>query len=460
MKAICDYRIHSFRNVDCKLENLGKVTALCGKNNSGKSTILNCLNRSELHYIGRRFSDVDWEIVKNSRDKAFDFSNDEEFHRKTLIGTLESRVVWYEDEFEDFFHNYIELAQSHPLALDIKTTGKIFKGFFIERHMSVLVPEHRVTSTSFTLNQAITEPKPKGGDLLPTLFNLKNGEEGSNLRTNYLRLQSIFSDITEGIEFDLSMPAGEVKADLKFRNNGDEWRLASECGFGIQQVLVLSYFAFLSKYDFILIEEPEAYVHPNLQRRLLDYMVNESEKRFVLTTHSNVLLDNTYVEKVYMVKYDDGITVNDETSKAEILSTLGYSVVDNLLSDLIVLTEGPSDIRALEVLLNKMRIYGKYNVRFFPLGGDVMGQVDLKAIVEDKNAIILIDRDDKSEAARRKLLVNAAALNIKTYRLKRYAIENYFPISSYRKVLSTRIDDALESILPDVKVEPLVLYIP
>ncbi|MGH0800789.1 AAA family ATPase [Bacillus cereus] len=68
-------------------------------------------------------------------------------------------------------------------------------------------------------------------------------------------------------------------------------------GDGIQSIIIITFpmFNYRDKNLLMFIEEPELFLHPGLQRKLLEAMVNESNSLFqyFITTHSNHFLDLT-----------------------------------------------------------------------------------------------------------------------------------------------------------------------
>jgi len=74
---------------------------------------------------------------------------------------------------------------------------------------------------------------------------------------------------------------------------GDEReRPLAHLGDGIQSVIICTYLAFVETQPTVfLIEEPEMYLHPGFQRKLLRFFLGRQEHQFFLTTHSNHLLD-------------------------------------------------------------------------------------------------------------------------------------------------------------------------
>ncbi|WP_374572559.1 AAA family ATPase [Acinetobacter sp.] len=67
----------------------------------------------------------------------------------------------------------------------------------------------------------------------------------------------------------------------------------SQLGDGLQQVIILTYEAFINKnqiYEFF-IEEPELHMHAGMVRQLMNFYLNETKHYYFFTTHSNHLLD-------------------------------------------------------------------------------------------------------------------------------------------------------------------------
>ena len=47
----------------CRLEGLGQINVICGKNNSGKSTLLEAIDSKENRSVGRRFDMAEVEEI-------------------------------------------------------------------------------------------------------------------------------------------------------------------------------------------------------------------------------------------------------------------------------------------------------------------------------------------------------------------------------------------------------------
>jgi hypothetical protein len=54
--------------------------------------------------------------------------------------------------------------------------------------------------------------------------------------------------------------------------------------------------------------------------------------------------------------------------------------------------------------LDLLGLYGRYNIKLWPLGGDIMDKADLSIFAEKHNIIALLDTDTKSDPIRRKFI--------------------------------------------------------
>lgn len=170
-----------------------------------------------------------------------------------------------------------------------------------------------------------------------------------------------------------------------------------------------------SEDNIILIDEPEVSLHPDLQRKLFNLLLEYSkDKQIIISTHSPYFVDwetfSSYSKIIRFRKEEDKINYYElsEISKDNIKNILRdtnnihtLSLDTNeifFLSDNIILTEGPDDVYGYKKLF-KLKNF-EPNASFFGwgLGGADKAKIILK-LLEDlgyKKVFTILDNDRKS----------------------------------------------------------------
>lgn len=441
-----------------RLEDLGKLNIICGRNNSGKSTLLEGITKGNLRVPGRTFTDeVIGQLVDSIKKMAWPT------HGDPLTSDLTEKIsniateqgIWYKRDGEAFrdklenTHRQSATAESYKLAGIIVLTA--FYGLYGEDAVPILVPPKRALQVGCTVEpgEGVT---PEGQGILNVLFLAKNQLANTGARKVFERISRAFTFISDGYEFDIFLNE-EKNLFLSFARKGEEWISAGDCGLGLQDLLVLLFFANAPPYDLVAIEEPESHLHPDMQRRLLSHLRGTTDRQFFLTTHSNVFLNSALIDRVFYTRFEQGVIVDDATSRAAILNDLGYEVTDNLTSDLIILVEGPTDAPIIQEFLTKLGINTTYVIKIWPLGGDIMDQLDITVFAERYQILAILDQDPGSDRVRRRFVANCEALGIPVHRLERYSLENYFTLRALRDVFRGQIPADLETLDPNQSLE-------
>lgn len=455
--------VKNYKGITKKIDllNLGRINILCGKNNSGKTSILEAI--AIIKSVGFPITNENSsQLKKTFLAEAERYSNPHPKNSMTWFDQYISKLVQdntilYFDEKQEFLNNFeTELRKDQKIG---RNDPKIFKpdrlfDQFLEneaqKHKPIMIPPKRHLESKYNIKMD-QKVEPNGIGVLNRLFYLKNQDLDSSDFKTYEKIYNAFFEIT-GHRFNI-IPDQSNNITLYFKRSESNWINSDACGLGLSDVLIILDLSIDSDSTLILLEEPESHLHPDMQRRLLYFLHENVDKQFFMTTHSNIFLDNAIIDKVYFTSFNGSVAVNDYTSRASILDDLGYSITDNLVSDLVILVEGPKDIPIIEEYLKKMNLYDQYDIKIWPLGGDIMDQLDLSVFAQNYSIIGLVDNDPGSGQIRDRFIANCQKYNIPIIRLTRYSIENYFTLRVLREIFDTQISADIKQIDPGKKLQ-------
>lgn len=190
------------------------------------------------------------------------------------------------------------------------------------------------------------------------LYNLNLDEFSRRVNENFIGnggrdriVYSINLDIenTLAVRTEIQQAGSEVK------------RPVADMGKGMRSIYMLS---LLETYeekgrrnaDLILVEDPEIFLHPKLQKVSGDILYRLSRKsQVIFSTHSPNLLSNFTSRQIRQVYLDeDGRpAVREKTDISAVLDDLGYSANDLMNVNFVFIVEGKQDKNRLPLLLRK-----------------------------------------------------------------------------------------------------------
>lgn len=282
------------------------------------------------------------------------------------------------------------------------------------RRVVKVPPARRIASTG---HRSSILPGTDGNGLPGMLLSLI-APEANDYRDSKRRLAAINDFVRRVLD--------EPSAELLVPHNADTVHVAMHdkvlplrnLGAGIEQVVLLA--AICTEYDdaMILLEEPDLFLHPTLQRQLLHYLVDSTSNTYLAATHSAAMLDTDFAS-IFRVAWDAEIgttveRVSAPLERARLATELGFRASDLVQANAVIWIEGPSDriylkqwisatdARIIEGIHYSFVVYGGRLGENLSFGGDQGGDDDLPERVVDafidmtrinRHAIFVVDSD-------------------------------------------------------------------
>ncbi|MBP6302388.1 MAG: AAA family ATPase [Bacteroidia bacterium] len=447
--TINNFGIRNYKSFDdngVHLYDLSKINIVIGKNNSGKSNILKFL--SDLHNSNR---------TKNKREFPSEINTQHKRNGKNSIIrlTLTSEQLKLPDfnlivNFQDPVskRKYMNLFESkHTIDFNlvndtIDSLGQTFnstvpneaickaqskynlnasreniiqsikdeKAVVVRNYISeieskiIYIPDYRFVKEGQKIQQSNLEID--GSNIISKMFSMQNPELGSEKeRENFFKIQELTRNLLNIKNLRIEIPASKKEIIINCFGN----RLPLESyGTGIHQLILLCCALTIHNNNIVCIEEPEIHLHPELQRKFINFL-KTTENVYFISTHSNVFMDFDENVSIYHVSYDGDKSIIDrcDTSKQsyEILNNLGYKTSDLLQSNGVIWVEGPSDRlylkkwiefedpKLIEGIHYSIMFYGGRLLSHLSLNAELVNQELIPLLRINRNSFVLMDKD-------------------------------------------------------------------
>ena len=477
------------RDQYAEMENLSRVNVIIGKNNCGKTSLLDIIETIYSNELSiKPFRDVEEIIVDAPFDKDM---------IRHVFSNCSGIGIWNRRNLAEYV-----AGKLYPFKLKISNSFEIEENCIKGLGGHINSASNQLTSrrSEYRFRKITAErniyPESEGKERL-----YSDGEGASNLIATFLNDslhdESIIEDTFLNALNRIMQPESEfvsIRVQQVTYNNQRLWEVflqekgfqrvpLSKSGSGLKTiVLVLLNLLVIPHVDeyngrklVYGFEELENNLHPALQRRLFEYIYDYAITNDILvflTTHSHIAI-NAFFDKdntsIYHVIKENGLAeikrIESYIDKTEILDDLDVKASDILQSNGIIWVEGPSDRiyikRWLELFTPNEYEEGKH-YQFLYYGGRLLSQYSAKEetdliniITTNRNAAIVIDSDKRSRSAslnntKKRIMDEFDRLGMFYWVTKGKEIENYLP----KEAVEAMLDIALESGCSQYKLFP------
>ena len=487
--------MHSIKNIRFKgykvfphnqyteLKNISRINVIIGKNNSGKTSLLDIVETVYNHKLRIKPANEIDEIILDMPfshemvESVFSgYSGINSWTKSSLSAYTEGKLfsvslkigdaLWISDNLLKDLSNHLNGANR---VLSTRRSNYRFRKITAERDIQ---PEREN-------NLTLHSDGVGASNLIATFLNDSTFDE-SIIEHDFLdALNTIMRPEAEfeNIRVQQVMYKDQRVWEVYLQEKGFQRVPLSKSGSGLKTiVLVLLNLLVIPHIDeyrnkqlVFGFEELENNLHPALQRRLFgyvyDYAISNNLVVF-LTTHSHIAI-NAFYDKddasIYHVIKEDGNAhikcIETHIDKTEILDDLDVKASDLLQSNGIIWVEGPSDRiyikRWLEIFTPNSYEEGKH-YQFLYYGGRLLSQYSAKEetdliniITTNRNASIVIDSDKRYGSAKlndtkKRILSEFERLEMFHWVTKGKEIENYIPKQAIEAMLNTSIQKHCE----------------
>lgn len=501
-------KVKNYKSISKLSVKFGILTAIVGKNNFGKSTTLDALQcfyglreiSQEDFHLGTK-QDIEIQVIFKNIDEA---DLDRCIGYKTMHAKVTAKIkakpdneVFSEVQLkklqEDREKKQQETIEKYNIADDGtmtivlsysyagKATYKINDKSITKSDVIKFIPPIKVISAIRTPDKETTAgTKSNLKELIALLQSENDMEDYIDLprvegQLTYEEIKSLISqkeeqkcvdlseDLTRHFQSAINTDSLSVKVkidesfrfDFKYKTVLEDNEVGREvdilsCGTGLQSMMILSilqtYIKLRKDDNFILlIEEPEVYLHPSLQRKMINTLLKISEKnQTILTTHSPIIVSKIDKENIHCINKVKGVTYLVEPTVSNIVEELGVQISDILNKQAVLFVEGKDDSLLFSNLIDKIAIerglgsdFSVKNIDIIQTDGFDKMSFYANAQILHKDFVkapywIITDSDGENVEDRAEGFIERGNMNgIKICKeqliiLEEYAIESYF----------------------------------
>lgn len=404
-------QIKNFKAIESLTLALADVTILVGPNGSGKSSVLQAI-----HWAARAASYIEpkkqTEVVSFDR---LDYSPSSEplktAHKTELLSGRETppttvSFISSQEEDEPSAATVKIWAARNRSGISVSIDGGAAVTPFKQRTelITAYIPGLAGLSEKETiLVQPLLRRQAASGDaggvLRNILFNLANRQPGeldySAAEDRVAKLTRLVQMVHPGVVIEVSFDEREdfhINATFLDERLEGEKRPLESAATGVLQVVQIFAYLVLFRPKLLLIDEPDAHLHPDKQERLIEALeiaANEFQVQAILTTHSpHIARGASHSSKLVWIKNGQVVNEDDET----IMALLGWGGLDKKI---LFFVEDENTQPIIAILKQWPHLYKQIAIcRCFGVDNLPRNSM-LKGFIEDNNfgIKVLVHRD-------------------------------------------------------------------
>ena len=439
--------LSNFKSVDKQVYDFTRFDLLVGRNNSGKSTVLQALAIwqfcvDEFHR-SKRSGKTGVQVVlpnftalpvpefnllwKDRTDRAYPGAKGEKKKQEFILIRIALEWQRGNNNVESFG---VELRYHSPQTIYAIPTGGWAR--FRECEKQGGLPKIAYVPPFSGL-----EPTEKWLDISPIRQQVGKGQPGSVLRNLLFRVcpaplrgddgrvkkgykpPADWQELATIVERWFGVKIHEPKYDtgkdvyitVEYEHKNKDYDIIAG-GSGFHQTLTLLAFMYGYQPTTILLDEPDAHLHVNLQREILDYFKRKSLERniqFLIATHAEEFARGVDASQIVSLLTQKPTRVVSTPEILRAMADVSNEEISRLMvSPYILYVEGESDERILRGWADQCEAQAAMDkVTFKSMGGggkkNMKAQADdhfaaLKQIIPNVSRLMLFDYDDSVEA--------------------------------------------------------------
>lgn len=237
----------------------------------------------------------------------------------------------------------------------------------------------------------------------------------------------------------------------------------ADCGAGVGHVLAILYAAFYERNKIILIDEPQAYLHPSACRELIKVLreLRTNGHQYIIATHSTAILSEGLPATVIQVeRKGDSSTLraSPRSTYSEAINDLavvGARWSDVFVSDEIVWVEGETEADCLPFIM--LHFFDAAGFSFLPL----RATADFQKIDAAKFAVTMYSKIASRlslATPKCRVFLDTENLSVDQQRKKKEAVGSsleFFPFAMYERQL-IHAEAITHAIMEDFSGDPTI----